>query len=108
MADKIHEYDTLAGIELTYPGINGPIYILKKCQWQQLQDNSYFTSDPVNAREMDKEDIRNLRKWFRQAARRSKIAGFDIICLYGAHGFGAIQHFSQDQLTIELMNMEAL
>ena len=32
-----------------------------------------FTSDPVNAREMDKEDIRNLRKWFRQAARRSKM-----------------------------------
>ena len=94
MADKIHEYDTLAGIELTYPGINGPNLYTKEVPMAATAGPILtFTSDPVNAREMDKEDIRNLRKWFRQAARRSKIAGFDIICLYGAHGFGAIQHF---------------
>ena len=94
MADKIHEYDTLAGIELTYPGINGPNLYTKEVPMAATAGPILtFTSDPVNAREMDKEDIRNLRKWFRQAARRSQIAGFDIICLYGAHGFGAIQHF---------------
>ena len=94
MADKIHEYDTLAGIELTYPGINGPNLYTKEVPMAATAGPILtFTSDPVNAREMDKEDIRNLRKWFRLAARRSKIAGFDIICLYGAHGFGAIQHF---------------
>ena len=27
------------------------------------------------------------------AAKRSKIAGIDLICLYGAHGFGIFQHF---------------
>ena len=52
-----------------------------------------FTSDPVQARTMDKEDIRNLRRWFRNAFRRSQQAGFDLICLYGAHGFGILQHF---------------
>ncbi|MFL2813131.1 MAG: NAD(P)-binding protein [Candidatus Puniceispirillales bacterium] len=94
MADKIHNYDTLAGIELTYPGINGPNLYTKEVPMAATAGPILtFTNDPVNAREMDKEDIRNLRKWFRKAARRSKIAGFDIICLYGAHGFGAIQHF---------------
>ena len=45
------------------------------------------------ARTMDREDIRDLRRWFRNAFRRSQTAGFDLICLYGAHGFGVIQHF---------------
>jgi dimethylamine/trimethylamine dehydrogenase len=42
---------------------------------------------------MDKSDIRNLRRWFVNAAKRSRVAGFDLICLYGAHGFGIFQHF---------------
>ena len=42
---------------------------------------------------MDREDIRNLRRWFRNAFRRSQQAGFDLVCLYGAHGFGILQHF---------------
>ena len=42
---------------------------------------------------MDREDIRDLRRWFRAAFRRSQQAGFDLICLYGAHGFGILQHF---------------
>ena len=94
MSEKIHEYDALAGIELTYPGINGPNLYSKEIPMAATPGPILtFTSDPVNARQMDKDDIKNLRKWFRDAARRSKIAGFDIICLYGAHGFGAIQHF---------------
>ena len=94
MSEKIHKYDALAGIELTYPGINGPNLYSKEIPMAATPGPILtFTSDPVNARQMDKDDIKNLRKWFRDAARRSKIAGFDIICLYGAHGFGAIQHF---------------
>jgi dimethylamine/trimethylamine dehydrogenase len=52
-----------------------------------------FTNDPVQARALDKQDIRDLRRWFVNAAQRSKRAGFDLICLYGAHGFGIFQHF---------------
>jgi dimethylamine/trimethylamine dehydrogenase len=52
-----------------------------------------FTSDPVQARTMDRQDIQDLRRWFRNAFRRSQQAGFDLICLYGAHGFGILQHF---------------
>jgi dimethylamine/trimethylamine dehydrogenase len=52
-----------------------------------------FTNDPVQARAMDKEDIRDLIRWHRNAFKRAKVAGFDLVCLYGAHGFGVIQHF---------------
>ncbi|MCY4259730.1 MAG: FAD-dependent oxidoreductase, partial [Rhodobacteraceae bacterium] len=52
-----------------------------------------FTNDPVQARALDKRDIVDLRRWFVNAARRSRDAGFDLICLYGAHGFGIFQHF---------------
>lgn len=52
-----------------------------------------FTCDPIQACTMDAEDIRDLRRWFRNAVRRSQQAGFDQICRYGAHGFGIFQHF---------------
>lgn len=94
MSEKIHEYDALAGIELTYSGVNGPnLYSREIPRAPSALPVLTFTSDPVQARSMDKSDIRDLRRWYRNAFRRSKAAGFDLICLYGAHGFGIIQHF---------------
>ena len=52
-----------------------------------------FTNDPVQAKAMTKSDIADLRRWHRNAALRAKSAGFDIIYVYGAHGFGVPQHF---------------
>jgi dimethylamine/trimethylamine dehydrogenase len=52
-----------------------------------------FDNDPLSARAMSKRDIRDLRRWHRNAFKRAKTAGFDLVCLYGAHGFGIIQHF---------------
>jgi dimethylamine/trimethylamine dehydrogenase len=42
---------------------------------------------------MTKKDIRDLRRWHRNAFMRAKTAGYDLVCLYGAHGMGIIQHF---------------
>ncbi|MEO0619416.1 MAG: NADH:flavin oxidoreductase, partial [Pseudomonadota bacterium] len=94
MADAIHSHDALAGIELTYSGINGPnLYTREVPRGVSGGPILTFTSDPVQARAMDIADIRDLRRWYRNAFRRSKAAGYDLICLYGAHGFGIIQHF---------------
>jgi len=40
---------------------------------------------PLQARAMDKTDIRNYRRWHLDAVKRAKRAGFDIICCYAAH-----------------------
>jgi len=42
---------------------------------------------------MDKSDIRNFRKWHRQAALRSKQAGFDLVYIYAAHGGTLLSDF---------------
>jgi dimethylamine/trimethylamine dehydrogenase len=50
---------------------------------------------PVQARAMDKEDIRNLRQWHRDAAIRSKTAGFDIVYVYATHDLSIAHQFLQ-------------
>jgi len=94
MAEKSKEHGALAGVELAYSGINGPnLYTREVPLAPTALPIRTFTNDPVQARAMDKADIKNLRRWFVNAAKRSKTAGFDLICLYGAHGFGIFQHF---------------
>ena len=94
MAKGIRENGALAGIELAYSGINGPNLYTKEVPLAPTAlPIRTFTNDPVQARAMDLEDIRNLRRWHRNAFKRAKSAGFDLVCLYGAHGFGVIQHF---------------
>ena len=94
MAAAMKTHGALAGIQLAYSGINGPNFYTKEVPMAVSPGPiRTFTNDPVQARGLDKTDIRNLRRWFVNAAKRSKLAGFDLICLYGAHGFGIFQHF---------------
>ncbi|WP_435258695.1 FAD-dependent oxidoreductase [Thioclava sp. FR2] len=94
MAEAMKSHGALAGIQLAYSGINGPnLYSRDVPMAVSGGPILTFTSDPVQARTMDREDIRDLRRWFRAAFRRSQQAGFDLVCLYGAHGFGILQHF---------------
>ncbi|MGL4237879.1 oxidoreductase [Tabrizicola sp.] len=94
MAEAMKSHGALAGIQLAYSGINGPNLYSREVPLAVTGGPILtFTADPVQARSMDKEDIKNLRRWFRNAFRRSQQAGFDLICLYGAHGFGILQHF---------------
>ena len=94
MAEAIKAHGALAGIQLAYPAINGPnLYTREVPRAVSPGPILTFTNDPVQARAMDLEDIRDLRRWFVQAAQRARVAGFDLICLYGAHGFGIFQHF---------------
>jgi dimethylamine/trimethylamine dehydrogenase len=43
--------------------------------------------NPVQSRSMSKRDIREFRRWHRDAALRAKRAGFDIIYVYLAHEY---------------------
>ncbi len=94
MADNIRENGALAGIQFAYSGINGPNLYTREVPLAPtaLPVRTYF-NDPVSARAMDKQDIKDLRRWFVNAFKRARTAGFDLVCLYGAHGFGIFQHF---------------
>ena len=94
MSEAIHRHGALAGIELAYNGMNGPnLYSREVPMGPSHLPIATFTADPVQARAMDKEDIADLRRWHRQAALRARQAGFDIVYVYAAHGFGTLQHF---------------
>ena len=94
MSDAIHEFDTLAGIQLVYSGIDGPsLYTREVPLAPTAMPIRTYSNAPVSARAMTKKDIRDLRRWHRNAFKRAKSAGFDLVCLYGAHGMGIIQHF---------------
>ena len=94
MADAAHEHGALAGTELTYAGVNGPnLYTREIPLAPSAMPIRSYTSDPVSARAMTKKDIRDLRRWHRNACLRAKKAGYDLICLYAAHGHGVFQHF---------------
>ena len=92
MCDGIHEFGSLAGAEINHAG--------------QMAANRYSRDvplapshmpvamhDPVQARAMDKRDIRNLRLWHRDAALRAKKAGFDLVYVYAGHQLSTISHF---------------
>ena len=94
MAEAMKSHDALAGIELAYSGINGPNLYTKEVPLAATGGPIItFTSDPVNARSLEKDEIRDVRRWYVNAAKRARDCGYDLVCLYGAHGFGIIQHF---------------
>jgi dimethylamine/trimethylamine dehydrogenase len=95
MAEAVHKHGSLAGIELSYNGYDAPnlysrVPSLAPSSMGTIGGSGY---DPVQTRRMDKEDIRNVRKWHREAALRARRAGFDIVYCYAAHGMSAAIQF---------------
>lgn len=94
IADSIHEHGALAGIELCYNGMNGPnLYSRTAPMGPAHLPVATFSSDPVQARRMDLDDIADLRRWHRAAVRRSLQAGYDLVYVYAGHALGGIHHF---------------
>jgi len=96
MTDAVHEHGSLAGIELVYQGLAG------KNHYSRLPTlgpthASVAGGYPMQARAMNKRDIKELRTWYRDAAIRSKKAGFDIVYTYAGHGLSVLMHFLSRQ-----------
>jgi dimethylamine/trimethylamine dehydrogenase len=95
MAEAVHRHGSLAGIELVYNGFDASnlysrVPSLAPSSMGTVGGSGY---EPVQTRRMDREDIRSLRKWHRDAALRAKRAGFDIVYCYAAHGMTTAMQF---------------
>jgi len=82
--EAIHAHGALAGIELTYSGHHA-YNLYSRATSLDMGSISISGYVPAQARMADKEDLRNIRRWHRQAALNAKQAGFDIIYCYAAH-----------------------
>ncbi|HEX7109930.1 MAG TPA: FAD-dependent oxidoreductase [Aestuariivirga sp.] len=94
IAEKIHEHNSLAGIELCHSGYTSSNLWSREIPIAPtgMPTSSSFNS-PIQARTMDKEDIKNLRRAHRAAALRARAAGYDLVYVYAGHGLGIFQQF---------------
>jgi dimethylamine/trimethylamine dehydrogenase len=94
IAEAIHEGGALAGIELAHNGLNAPNLYSRETPLAPVHlPVATFSCDPVQARAMTKADIADLRRWHRNAVRRSLQAGYDLVYVYAGHALGGIHHF---------------
>ena len=95
IAEKIHEHDSLAGIELCHSGYTANNLWSREIPMaaSPMPTASFFNRSRSRPASMDKEDIRNLRRAHRAAALRAKAAGFDLVYVYAGHGLGIFQQF---------------
>jgi len=84
MTEKVHEYGALAGVEL-WAGGAGSANLLTREVALGVGSKPNGAGNPFQTRAMDRQDIRNLRRWHREAALRAREAGFDIVYVYAAH-----------------------
>lgn len=93
MVEKVHSHGALAGVQLWYGG--------NKCSNLLSRQPSLGISslpaeyDPIQCQAMLKEDIRELRRWHREAVQRAKEAGFDIVYVYATHDYLLSQFLSR-------------
>jgi len=93
LVDALHEHGALAGIELAHNGLAFSNRMSGETPIAPSSIVTHYNWDPVAAREMDKEDIKEFRRWHADAARRAVSIGFDIVYVYAGHGLGVPQHF---------------
>jgi dimethylamine/trimethylamine dehydrogenase len=92
MTEAVHRHGALAGCELSYSTYDAwNFYSRTPALGLRSKGKTFYF--PGQTRRMDKEDIRNVRRWHRAAALRAKKAGFDIVYCYAAHNLSLAMHF---------------
>ncbi|MFT3988080.1 FAD-dependent oxidoreductase [Aestuariivirga sp.] len=94
IAEAVKAKGALAGLQLCHNLTNAANLYSREIPLGPAELPVYSPfNDPVQARAMDKQDIRNLRKWHRDAALRAKRAGFNILYAYAGKLFGGAMFF---------------
>ena len=94
MCEKVHAHGALAAIELTHNGATASnLYSREVSLGPSHQPQKY--GHPHQARAMTAHDIREYRRWHREAAVRAMQAGFDLVYVYAAHDLSLAMSFLQ-------------
>ena len=94
MTDRVHGHGALAGVELWHGGLRSSNM---HSRYAPLGPESLpVSNDPVQSQRMDRDDIRAFRGWHRDAVRRARQAGFDIVYVYAAHTYLLAQFLDPD------------
>ncbi len=93
-AEAIHAHGSLAGIELWHGGFHASNRLTRIPGLGPQTQPSMFHL-PATTRAMDLTDIRAFRGWQRDAAKRAKQAGFDIVYVYAGHDYLPFQFLSR-------------
>ncbi len=96
MTDAVHEYGALAGIELVYNAFHASNHYSRIAPMAPSAMPVHGVN-PIQARAMSKRDIADLRRWYVDAAKRSRQAGYDIVYVYAGHNMAVLQHFLKPQ-----------
>jgi dimethylamine/trimethylamine dehydrogenase len=96
MVEAVHRHDALAGVELAHHGVGSQNH-LTRLKSIGPSDQASIIGVPMQTRGMDKGDIREFRRWHRNAALRAKQADADIIYVYAGHDMTLLMHFLSRQ-----------
>ena len=94
MTDAIHRHDALAGVELAHNGV-GSQNLWTRMKPLGPSPQAGIIGVPTQTRGMDKTDIREFRRWHRNAALRAREAEADIVYVYAGHDSTLLMHFLQ-------------
>jgi dimethylamine/trimethylamine dehydrogenase len=92
LTDRLHGHGSLAAIQLTHNGLHAANRLSRIAPYAPSHA-IVDSDDPIQARAMDKGDIRAFRGWHREAALRAREAGFDIVYVYAGHDLALLHHF---------------
>ncbi|MBL8709412.1 MAG: FAD-dependent oxidoreductase [Rhodospirillaceae bacterium] len=98
MTEKVHAHGALAGVELWIGGARTANLHTREVPLG-VASMPNLAGDPYQTRAMDREDIRDVRRWHRNAALRAREAGFDIVYVYATHGYLLSQFLSAETNT---------
>jgi dimethylamine/trimethylamine dehydrogenase len=82
MNEAVHKHGALAGVELAHTANRDACLFSREAPINVSHAPAGEGYYPAQARRMDRADIRNYRRWHREAALRAERAGFDIIYVY--------------------------
>jgi len=71
MTEKVHEHGALAGAELWYGGSSASNLYTRDVGFD-VNSRPNWKCQPMQSRKMDKQDFRDMRQWYRDAALRAR------------------------------------